>query len=118
MTQRPRDIGDAAEEQALVYLQRQGMVLRERNFQIRRGEIDLIMQQGDELVFVEVRARSESRFGDGVESITYAKRRRLVAAASAYLQRQRNDRPARFDVVAVNGQGRLKWIRDAFRADD
>lgn len=118
MTQRPRDIGDAAENQALVYLQRQGMVLRERNFQIRRGEIDLIMQQGDELVFVEVRARTESQFGDGVESITYAKRRRLIAAASAYLQRQCNDSPARFDVVAVNGQGRLKWIPDAFRADD
>lgn len=118
MMQRPREIGDAAEDQALFYLQGQGLVLRERNFQIRRGEIDLIMQQGDELVFIEVRARSQSQFGDGVESITYAKRRRLIAAASAYLQRLHYDSAARFDVVSLNGEGHVEWIPDAFRADD
>lgn len=118
MTRLPRDIGDEAENLALTYLQQQGLTLRARNFQIRRGEIDLVMQHDDELVFVEVRARSHPQYGDGLESITQAKRQRLIAAASAYLQRQRYDMPARFDVVSVDGQGQLKWISDAFRADD
>lgn len=118
MTQLPRDIGDQAEARALKYLERQGLELITRNFQIRRGEIDLIMQQADEIVFVEVRARSNTAYGDGIESITHGKRQRLVAAASAYLQRQRYDMPARFDVIAIDGRGQISWIADAFRADD
>ncbi|MBS3785430.1 MAG: YraN family protein [Gammaproteobacteria bacterium] len=118
MTQLPRAIGDQAENQALQYLEQQGLKLITRNFQIRRGEIDLIMQHADELVFIEVRTRSNTAYGDGVESINRSKRLRLVAAASAYLQRQRYDMPARFDVVSIDGQGQINWIADAFRADD
>ncbi len=119
MTPRPQETGEAAEAYALAYLENHGLRLRTRNFRIRRGEIDLIMQDGAEVVFVEVRARSASGFGDGVDSITHAKRRRLLAAAVAWLQRQPDEPPARFDVIALQpGDHHVTWVKDAFRADD
>ncbi len=119
MTVAAHETGAAAEALALEYLEREGLHLRARNFRIRRGEIDLIMEDRGEIVFVEVRARRRSGFGDGVESITAAKRRRLIAAAKAWLQRQRHEPPTRFDVIAVTPETRhVEWIRDAFRADE
>jgi len=111
-------IGAAAEQTALDYLEKAGLLLIERNFRIRRGEIDLVMQDNDEIVFVEVRARDVGRFGDGIDSITRAKRSRLIAAASAWLQRQRSEPPTRFDVIGLNQTGKITWVQDAFRADD
>lgn len=118
MTTQAQQIGQQAEDQALAYLQAQGLSLCERNFQIRRGEIDLIMREGDEVAFVEVRARRHSRFGDGIDSITRTKQRRLAAAANAWLQRRREQPPTRFDVIAVTPGDSIVWIRDAFRPDD
>ena len=115
----PRETGAAAEALALAHLTDHGLALRARNFHIRRGEIDLIMADGDEIVFVEVRARRRGDFGDGIDSITPAKRRRLLAAARAWLQRQPHEPPSRFDVVALQpGTDQIIWLRDAFRADD
>jgi len=111
--------GQAAEDEALAHLQRAGLRLRARNFRIRRGEIDLIMADRDEIVFVEVRARRRSGFGDGIDSITPAKRQRLIAAAKAWLQRQPDEPPVRFDVIALSADIReVEWVRDAFRADE
>ncbi len=81
------------------------------------------MVDGNELVFVEVRLRNQTRFGDGAASITAAKRQRLARAARAFLQRnpQYQSCPCRFDVVAVSGEGeavRLRWIRHAFVVGD
>lgn len=118
MTDHRQAIGEAAEETALGHLRENGLALLERNFRIRRGEIDLIMRENGEVVFVEVRARTASRYGDGADSITRGKRQRLVAAASAWLQRQPGEPPARFDVVSLTPDGHIDWIRDAFRADD
>ncbi|AGM41472.1 hypothetical protein SPISAL_06890 [Spiribacter salinus M19-40] len=118
MSARPQRIGAAAEQTALDYLQAAGLLLIERNFRIRRGEIDLVMRDNAEIVFVEVRARDTGHFGDGIDSITRAKRHRLIAAASAWLQRQRSEPPTRFDVIGLDQTGQITWIRDAFRADD
>lgn len=118
MTTQAHSIGQQAEDRALAYLQAQGLRLCERNFQIRRGEIDLIMREDDEVAFVEVRARSHSHFGDGIDSITPSKQRRLVAAASAWLQRRRDQPPTRFDVIAIAPGDEIVWIKDAFRPDD
>lgn len=118
MTATPRETGATAEDQALRFLEAQGLRLRARNYRIRRGEIDLVMQEADEIVFIEVRARTPGPFGDGVESITPAKRRRLIAAAKAWLQRERGEPGARFDVIALTpGEAQVEWIRDAFPAD-
>jgi len=110
--------GAAAEGLALAHLEAHGLRCLARNFRTRRGEIDLVMRDGRELVFVEVRKRRGAAHGDGLESVTAAKRRRLAAAASAYLQRCRGNPPCRFDVVALDGAGGVTWVADAFNLDD
>lgn len=111
--------GTAAEETARHYLETQGLTLIARNFRCRGGELDLIMRDGDYLVFVEVRSRRHSRYGTPAESITPAKQQRLLRTAAIYLQRQPLDAPCRFDVVAMvitGSEPRIEWIRDAFQS--
>ncbi len=100
------------------HLLAQGLQLLERNFRSRGGEIDLIMRQGNTLVFVEVRYRQSCRYGSPVETVTATKQRRLTTAASHYLQSRNLDLPCRFDVVGISGpqQEKIEWIRDAFQA--
>ena len=111
--------GQQAEDYALAYLQTQGLVLVERNYRCRGGEIDLVMRDGPQLVFVEVRYRSDQRYGGALASVGAQKQSRLIRAASHYLLSKRIDRPTRFDVAALSGaQGKLaiQWIKDAFQA--
>ncbi|MES9939272.1 MAG: YraN family protein [Candidatus Thiodiazotropha sp. 6PLUC2] len=110
--------GDRAEQQALDYLSRHGLKLVTRNFRCKSGEIDLIMQERETLVFVEVRYRQSKDFGSALESVTTSKQRKLLAAANLYLQKMQNDQPCRFDVVALHGSGkpRLTWIKDAIQS--
>ncbi|HEY6820590.1 MAG TPA: YraN family protein [Burkholderiales bacterium] len=106
--------GVRAEDLCAELLRRAGLVLVERNWRCRLGEIDLIAEEGGTLVFAEVRMRSGSGFGGAAESVTAAKRSRLVAAARLYLTR-RPESPCRFDVFLVDGlASRVQWIRDAF----
>jgi putative endonuclease len=120
----PRRIrGDAVEAAALVHLQGQGLRLLDRNASSRAGEIDLVMADGDALVFIEVRYRANAAFGGGAASVDAGKRRRLVRAAQVFLQRHPRlaDAPCRFDVVAASGDPAapgIEWLKDAFRADD
>jgi putative endonuclease len=81
------------------------------------GEIDLVMRDGPTTVFVEVRFRATPDHGTAAETISWAKQRRLSAAARHYLQRHPDAArgPCRFDVVAITGE-RLEWLRNAFEA--
>ncbi len=110
-----RPSGDAAEDRALHLLQERGLVLIERNYRCRVGEIDLVMRDGEALVFVEVRYRADGRHGSAAETVSIAKQRRLVAAARRYLQQHPAAArgPCRFDVVAITGD-RVDWLRAAF----
>jgi putative endonuclease len=110
------DKGREAEELALQFLIAAGLRLRSRNYACRLGEIDLILQDGDTLVFVEVRQRRSARFGSAAESITRGKQDKLIAAARHYLARERQMPACRFDAVLVDAHGRIEWIRDAFGA--
>lgn len=115
--------GDAVEDSALDYLQRQGLRLVARNARARGGELDLVMFDSESLVFVEVRYRAGSGFGGGAASIDHGKRRKLVRAAQAFLLRNPRyaEAPCRFDVIDASGDPRaprMDWLRDAFRADD
>ena len=115
--------GDAVETAALAFLQRHGLRLLARNAQARGGELDLVMLDGDAVVFVEVRYRATSAFGGGAASVDAGKRRKLVRAAQAYLLRypQHAESPCRFDVIDASGDPgapQIEWLRDAFRADD
>lgn len=102
--------GREAEDRALRYLVQQGLRLVTRNFRCRGGEIDLIMQHGCELVFVEVRSRASASHGGAAASITARKQARLVLAAQIFLQRYRHLPPCRFDVIAIEGTA-LHWLR-------
>jgi len=112
-------IGDAAEDEALQYLQAQGLRLVMRNYRTPGrggGEIDLIMQDPDNtLVFVEVRKRKSTRHGGAAASVSRVKQRRIVFAAQFYLLKLRTLPPCRFDVVEVTPDG-LAWLKAAFDA--
>jgi putative endonuclease len=103
--------GNAGEDEALAHLQQHGLVLVERNFRCKGGEIDLIMRDGAGLVFVEVRQRAGSGFGGAAASVTPAKQRRLIHAAQFYLLRMKPLPPCRFDLVAIDG-GKLCWLKN------
>ncbi|HTN49551.1 MAG TPA: YraN family protein [Burkholderiaceae bacterium] len=108
--------GDAAEQAAAEHLQARGLVPVARNARYPEGELDLIMRERDALVFVEVRMRSGSAFGGAAASIDRFKQKRLLRAAQHWLLQHYGERwPAcRFDVVTVQGDGTIEWIRDAF----
>lgn len=111
--------GKHAEQRACDYLQAQGLQLLQRNYRSKRGEIDLIMQDTDKLVFVEVRYRRQSQFGSAAESVDWRKQAKLVACAQHYIltHPQRQQQACRFDVVALSGPGpTLEWIPNAFAA--
>jgi putative endonuclease len=96
------------------------MKVLERRFRLRSGELDLIAEQGELVVFVEVKTRRGTGFGQPAESVTAAKRARMARVALAYLKgRNWLERPCRFDVVEVlvghAGAPRVRHIADAFR---
>lgn len=106
--------GARAEDLCAQLLRAAGLRVLERNWRCRHGEIDLIAEERGTLVFAEVRMRGPGAFGGAAESVTAAKRARLIAAARLYLTR-RPDAVCRFDVFLVDGPPRhVQWIRDAF----
>lgn len=109
------DDGRAAEALAAEHLRARGLAIVGRNVHSRHGEIDLVARDGSTLVFVEVRLRRPGRHGDAADSITAAKRARLVAAAREYLARLPRTPDCRFDVVLLDGldAARIEWIRNA-----
>ena len=107
--------GQAWEQRALAHLLRHGLQLVETNFRCKSGEIDLILRDGDALVFVEVRQRASAIHGGAAASIAPAKKRRIVNASLTYLQRLPRLPPCRIDVVAIDGD-HIDWIRDAIQA--
>jgi putative endonuclease len=111
--------GEEAEQAALHYLEKQGLSLITRNYRCRQGEIDLIMTDGNQLAFIEVRYRKNSLFGSAAESVTTSKQRRIAAAASHYLISHGDNRSCRFDVVAIAGDHRngIEWIQNAFQTE-
>jgi putative endonuclease len=118
-----RQRGDLGERAAEKYLRGAGMGIIARGFRFRGGEIDLIARDGDELVFVEVKTRSSDDFGNPVESVTRGKRRKLIQAASFYLQsRGIPQHPCRFDVISIRllsgGASRLEHLQDAFQSEN
>ena len=97
-----KDIGYYGERVAAKALLKRGYRLLEHNYTIRGGELDLILEKGDEIVFVEVKTRRHTRFGSALESITPQKQRRLKRAAEVYLCSLPDaERDIRFFAVAV-----------------
>ena len=121
MTKTALATGLEAEELACQFLQQQGLKILSRNFRSPRGELDVILEDGQTLVFVEIRYRKQTRFGSGAESVTHAKQTKLITTALYYLQQhpKYSNRPSRFDVVSITrqtGQTEIDWIKDAFQS--
>jgi putative endonuclease len=109
------NLGNLGEEQAVAYLQSQGLRLLERQFKTRYGEIDCIFKDKDSYVFVEVKTRSEvSESFPAVTAVTAAKQRRLTNAAYFYVKKNRlENENFRFDLVMIEGS-KIEWIPNAF----
>jgi len=115
-----QQFGFAVEAQVCKYLVARGLRLIVANYSCRAGEIDLIMQDADTLVFVEVRYRNHDGYGGALESVTKNKQRKIIATAKSYLLDCGlwEKVPCRFDAVIVQseatGEGRVCWVKDAF----
>lgn len=119
MTTTQQTTGNRAENDALAFLIQKGMQLLDRNFSCYVGEIDLIMRDATHIVFVEVRFRSRARYGSATESITTGKMKKIIRAATMYLQMKKwlHKVNSRFDVIAIDltekGQ-QITWLKNAF----
>lgn len=115
-------VGGHAERWALDYLVRRGLQEVARNFRSRGGEIDLVMLDGECLVFIEVRYRKSSSFLTPAITVDSRKQRKILRTAALFLSRHGRyaNQTTRFDVVAITGekQRRINWVRDAFRPTD
>jgi putative endonuclease len=102
MTLKKKELGAKGEEIAVRYLKSRGYRIVERNYRNRLGEIDIIAEHGDDLVFIEVKTRSDILFGSPFESVTKQKQKQLSKVALQYISKKNcHNRPSRFDVVGI-----------------
>jgi putative endonuclease len=115
MTLKKKELGAIGEAIVARFLKKRGYRIRERNYRVRLGEIDIIAEQGADLVFIEVKTRSDTIFGSPLESVTISKQRQLSKVALEYISKHNcHNRPARFDVVGVTFEkANSKQLRDA-----
>jgi|TARA_B110000091_G_C13627070_1_gene395506 putative endonuclease len=111
-------IGSEAERFARTFLEQQGLTFIMKNYRCRTGEIDLVMQDDDELVFVEVKYRSKSQHGSAVEFFHASKKRKFESAVMHYMQEKGFNPsivPHRIDVVGIEGKGQqqqnITWLK-------
>ena len=109
-----RSKGNRGEDIAARYIEQSGGVILARNHCVRGGEVDIIFRQGGDIVFCEVKTRSNQRFGTGAEAVTPAKRKRICRAALDYAYRNKIvDERMRFDIIEIMG-GKISHIKNAF----
>jgi putative endonuclease len=108
--------GHIAETQAEKLLQQNGLTTRTKNFSSRYGEIDLIMDDQDTLVFVEVRTRKNANYGSAAETVNITKQGKIIKTAQFYLINNKlQNKNCRFDVVSITA-GNVEWIKQAFES--
>lgn len=115
-------VGREAEQLAFDYLIGRGLRPLGRNFHCRGGEIDLIMLDGECLIFIEVRYRASPAFAQASHTVDSHKQRKIIRTAAMFISRNHNygSHTMRFDVIALEGSGdiAIKWIKDAFRPNN
>ncbi|MBL4681239.1 MAG: YraN family protein [Pseudomonadales bacterium] len=106
-------LGNAAEQQAQIYLQKKGLTLIKKNYTCRVGEIDLIMEDDNCLIFIEVRLRTNPLYGTGADTVTIAKQKKIIKTAQLFLlSYDIGNRDCRFDVISIDKD--IDWIQHAF----
>lgn len=117
-----REIGHAGEDFAASYFQKCGYEIKARNYHSRYGEIDLIAENGDTVVFVEVKTRSHDCLDRAADAVTPAKQKKLILTALAYISENQTEKLMRFDVFEVyHANGRIykfNNIENAFEGSD
>ncbi len=112
-----RNKGQLYEQKAADYLYRCGLRLIEKNFLAKGGELDLVMQDGPSIVFVEVKYRETQRYGHAAEMVTRQKQQRLIKAANWWMLKRglnTDTTDFRFDVIAIHNNGHhIEWIKNA-----
>ena len=113
--------GRKAEQQAENYLLQKGLKTIAKNFYCSAGEIDLIMQEEKELIFIEVRSRKNKNFGSAAETVDKRKQKKIITSAKVFLHK--NEWSAlmncRFDIIEVQiDDGKIHWIKDAFTLEN
>ena len=112
------DKGAKYEEQAALFLEKAGFKILDRNWACPMGELDIVARKGDTLVFAEVRERSNPGYGTPAESVTPAKRAKIIKTAMAYMNARRPEAETfRFDVIGIVPGEPPEHIEDAFSAD-
>ncbi|MCX5725708.1 MAG: YraN family protein [Candidatus Saganbacteria bacterium] len=120
MGKESKEIGEQGEDLAIRYLEKQGYRMIERNFHSQQGEIDIIAENGEFLVFVEVKNYSARSFGSAIGAVRKSKRESIVHAAQTYIYKEKiKDMNCRFDVIAINrrfdGSLDIELIKNAFQ---
>ena len=109
-------LGRAGEVKAAEFLKKKGYEITDKNFKTRIGEIDVIARDGEYVVFVEVKTRTDDLYGAPSEAVDYKKREKYRLVAAEYLQKHElTDVPCRFDVVEIEN-GKINHIENAFQA--
>lgn len=102
MKENNKKVGAIGEKIAMQYLQKEGYEILETNFYCRFGEVDIVAQKGNEIIFVEVKTRKQIRYGNGAESVNYYKKNHIYKVAEFYTYiYQLYERPISFDVIEV-----------------
>ena len=119
MPDSPQDVhkkvlGRKGEKLVEAYLKKQGCKILQRNYRTPFGEADLIVLDGDELAFVEVKTRSGDKFGTPKEAVGTEKQRRYYQIAKCYWLQCGEEPNARFDVAEVYADGKIEYIKNAF----
>lgn len=111
-----RTVGTKYEEMAAEYLKSRGYDILERNHRNPMGELDIIARKDGVTVYVEIKFRQDESCGDPLEAVDVWKRRRISRAAGWHYARNgaRENAPCRFDVIGINGDGRIRHIENAF----
>lgn len=114
-------VGDAGESFVADYIKKQGYIISIRNYSTKYGEIDIIAENNDEILFVEVKTRSNNSYAKPQEYVDVHKQRRILTTASIYLKHNGYGLQPRFDVAEVyidnDGKMQLNYIKNAFGAD-
>lgn len=110
-----RKLGEKAEQVVKAYLTSHGFEILEMNYRCRQGEIDIIAREGTYYVFIEVKYRKTTEYGEPGEAVGFAKQKRICKAAQYYLYCYGlpESTPVRFDVAGILGN-KITYYRDAF----
>ena len=112
---RNQEIGQKGEQIAVRFLKKKGYVIKDRNWRHRKSEIDIIAMDGDALIFIEVKARSDDFYGRPESFVTNRKRQLMIDAASYYMETNNHNWEIRFDVISVLFHNHMHQSIDHFK---